>query len=203
MIERINLLPKRQRVRALAATEMRWFLIALAFAVSVLLALGTREHLRRGRLDRQRQEITATRDRILAEQRNLAAAVGRVKSLAGEKAVLQGRLDALAALQQGRRSWSELLVRISRFMPEGVWLTNLGSSIEDQGGGQSLLGLRFQGKAFSHERVAELLAALERDAEFQDVELNSTSKGTYLERDIVDFSIFCRVRARDDGRTAR
>lgn len=193
MIERINLLPSKQHGRPATGSETRWFFLALAVAAVLVAALGTREILRRGTLEKRRNELVGERDRLLAEQQSATAAVGRRQTLTGEKAALQARLDALAALQQGRRPWSELLVRISRLMPEGLWLTSLGSTVQGDGA-QSALGLRFQGKAVSHDRVSELLGALEQDQVFQGVELTSTAKGTYLDREVVDFNISCRVR---------
>lgn len=195
MIDRINLLPSQQRNRTAAGSEIGWFLLALGLAAAVLAVLGTREILQRGTLEKRRVELIGDRDRLTAEQQTATTAVGRLTSLAEEKAALQSRLDALAALQQGRRSWSELLVRISRLTPEGLWLTAIESVVE-AGGGQSPLVLQFQGKAISHGRISELLGTLERDQVFQEVALISTAKGTYLDREIVDFSLSCQLRAR-------
>jgi Tfp pilus assembly protein PilN len=195
MIDRINLLPSQQRNRAAAGAESGWFLLALGLAVAVLAVLGAREIALRGTLEQRRGEIIDERDRLTVEQQTATAAVGRLQSLAAEKAALQGRLDALAALQQGRRSWSELLVRIGQLTPEGLWLTAVESVVQG-GGGQPPLVLRFQGKALSHDRVSELIGTLERDQDFQGVELISTAKGTYLDREVVDFNLTCQVRAR-------
>lgn len=195
MIDRINLLPSQQRNRTAAGAEIGWFLLAVGLAVTLVTVLGAREFLQRSTLEKRRTEIISDRDRLTVEQQTAAAALGRLTSLTDEKAALQARLDALAALQQGRRSWSELLVRISRLTPEGLWLTAVESNA--QGGGvQTPVVLNFQGKAFSHERISELLGALERDQEFQDVVLISTTKGTYLNREVVDFNLSCQVKAR-------
>lgn len=194
MIERINLLPARQRDRSAAGSEARWFLLALALAMALLVVMGTWEVVHRNALERRRGELLEARDRVQAEIQLASAAMGRINSLAGEKAALQARLEALGSVQRDRRSWSELLVRISRITPEGLWLTTLGSDQLGEGA-QAALGLRFQGRALSHERISELLGALERDPSFQEVLLISTARGTYLERDVVDFTLSCRVRA--------
>jgi len=195
MIDRINLLPSHQRDRAATGAEIGWFLLALGLAVAVPAILGTWEILRRDTLEKRRNEIVNDRGRLTVEQQTANAALGRLTALANEKAALQARLDALAALQQGRRSWSELLVRISRLTPEGLWLTTLESD-EQGGGGQTPLVLHFQGKALTHERISELLGTLERDPEFQDVVLISTAKGQHLDREVVDFNLSCQARVR-------
>lgn len=195
MIDRINLLPSQQRSRTATGAESVWFLLALGLAVAALAMLGAREIVQRGRLEKLRNEIVNDRDRLTVEQQTAAAAVGRLTSLANEKAALQARLDTLAALQQGRRLWSELLVRISQLTPEGLWLTAVESGAQG-GGAQTPLALIFRGKAISHARISELLGTLERDQDFQQVELISTVKGTYLDREVVDFNLSCQVRAR-------
>lgn len=195
MIDRINLLPSHQRNRAADGAEIGWFILALGLAVVVLAVLGVREILQHGSLEKRRTEIVSDRDRLTAEMQTANAALGRLTSLTDEKALLQARLDALAALQQGRRSWSGLLVRISRITPDGLWLTALESG--DPGGGvQTPLVLTFQGKALSHKLISELLGTFESDQEFQDVVLISTAKGTYLDREVVDFNLSCQVKAR-------
>lgn len=195
MIDRINLLPSRNRSRGTVGPEFHWFLLALGLALAMLAVLGAREIVRSGTLEKRLSEIVNDRDRLMAEQNAASSIVGRLKALADEKAALQARLDALAALQQGRRSWSELLARISRLTPEGLWLTAVKSIVADNGGPAPLV-LRFQGKALSHERISELLGTLERDHDFQQIELISTAKGTYLDREVVDFTLTCRLGAR-------
>ncbi len=195
MIDRINLLPSQQRGRETAGAERGWFLLALGLTLAVLVVLGVHEILQRGAQEKRRVEIIGERDRLTQEQQAATAALGRLTALADEKAALQARLDTLAALQQGRRSWSELLVRISRLTPEGLWLTALESV--DQGGvAQTPIVLAFKGKALSHELISELLGTLERDPGFQEVVLISTAKGTYLDREVVDFNLSCQVRER-------
>lgn len=193
MIERINLLPSMQHGRSASQAELRWFVVALAVAALLIAALGTREILRRGTLERRRNELVGERDRLLAEQQSAAASIGRLQALVGEKAALQNRFDALSALQQGRSSWSDLLVRIGRITPDGLWLVSLGGSRQGDGA-PSALGLRFQGKAVGLDRVSELIGSLERDQGFQAVELISTAKGTFLEHEVVDFSLTCQVK---------
>lgn len=195
MIERINLLPSKQHGRSASAAEVRWFLVALAIAAVLIAVLGTREILRRGALERRRDELIGERNRLLAKQQIATAAVGRLQTLVGEKTALQARLDALAAIQQGRKSWAELLVRISRLTPDGLWLVSLNSARQGDGA-SGTIGLRFQGKALAHDRVSELLGSLERDQVFQEVELISTAKGTYLDREVVDFNLSCRIKER-------
>lgn len=195
MIDRINLLPSRNRVRGISGSESRWFLLALGLALAVLAGMGAREIVQSGTLEKRLEEISNDRDRLVSEQNSASTAVGRLSALADEKAALQARLDALAAVQQGRRSWSELLVRISRLTPQGLWLTAVKSIVAD-GDGQLPVVLRIEGKALSHERISELLGTLERDSDFQQLELISTEKGTYLDREVVDFTLSCKVRAR-------
>lgn len=195
MIERINLLPSQQRARAANGPEIGWFLLALGLVAVSLALMGVWEIVQRGSLEKRRNEIVNERDRLIVEQQTATMAVGRLHSLAAEKAALQARLDALAALQQGRRSWSALLVRISQLTPEGLWLTAV-ETVEPGDGVQTPLVLRFQGQALSHQRISELLGTLERDRDFQEVELISTAKGTYLDREIVNFSLSSRVGTR-------
>lgn len=195
MIDRINLLPSQHRHRVAAESENAWFLLALALVVVVLAMLGAWEIVQRGTVEKRRNEIVNDRDRLTAEFQTATIAAGRLRSLTEEKAALQARLDALAALQQGRRLWSELLIRIGRLTPEGLWLTAVATAGPGVGG-QTPLVLNFQGKALSHERISELLGTLERDQEFQDVILISTTKGTYLDREVVDFNLSCQVKAR-------
>lgn len=194
MIDRINLLPSQQRTRAAAGPEVGWFLLVLGLVAAVVAVSGGWEFAQRGALEKRRNEMVSERDRLTVEQQAASAVVGRLQALTAEQAALQARLDTLAALQQGRRSWSELLVRVGRIIPDGLWLTAL-ESVPPGAGAQTPLVLRFQGKALTHARLSELIGTLERDQEFQGVELASTAKGTYLDREVVDFDISFEVGA--------
>jgi Tfp pilus assembly protein PilN len=195
VIERINLLPPHRRPRPAAGSEIAWFLLGLGMVAALLAFAWGREVIRHAALEKRRNEIVLDRDRLLVQQQTAAAASGRLQSLAAEQRALQVRLDALDALQSGRRSWFELLLRISRVTPEGLWLTAV-ESVAPAGEEASSLALRFQGKALSHERISELLGTLERDPDFLAVELISTAKGAYLDREVVDFTLSSQVRPR-------
>lgn len=193
MIERINLLPREQARRRGGGAGSRRFAVVAAVLLALLLAWGAVEEVVRRSLAGERGALAAQLATVEAQSRQLDADLARVRSLSSERSRLQSRIATLSRLQEGERSWTELLLALSWLVPEETWLDSL-QSLDPQGGGEGALGLRLQGRALSDHRVPELLGALEEAEEFQETTLVSTRRGRLRGRDVVEFDITCSIR---------
>ena len=124
-----------------------------------------------------RRQVADTRAEIEALEERQARADKKID--ASKSAVSAYKLSALAEESRGlaklvaerRFSWTTLLARLERTLPHEVGLAHLQPSF--QADGEVVLEMQFYAK--NRETVVQTIAALAKDAAFDDVELRTES----------------------------
>ncbi len=107
------------------------------------------------------------------------------------------RIAALSAALAGRLAWDRVLREISLVLPEDVWLTNLSGQAPTAAAAPGSSGtFTINGRTYSHDGVARLLARLALVPELTNVQLqHSVAETTETGRDVVGFTITATVKA--------
>jgi Tfp pilus assembly protein PilN len=112
------------------------------------------------------------------------------------------RIAAVGAALGARVAWDRVLRELSLVTPDDVWLTSLTASAPTAstagaaaaatpGGGFSI-----NGRTYSHDSVARLLARLSLVPDLQSVKLEKSLLVKAAGRDVVEFTIAASVRGR-------
>lgn len=192
----VNLLPKKETrerrgppnvaalggvVAAVAVTAVfcAWFLAASAKVTE-----------KQSELDSLRTDLAATPAPKARDTRG--------DGLEAEKA---GRLVAVATALNSRVAWDRVLREISLVTPDDVWLTSLQASAPTaaaaaaptaaSGGAFSM-----NGRTYSHDSVARLLARLSLVPNLSSVKLEKSTLNKVEGRDVVEFTIAASVRGK-------
>jgi len=97
------------------------------------------------------------------------------------------RVAALSSALGGRLAWDRLLREFSLVLPDDVWLTSLTAQAP---GGAAAAGFSINGKTYSHDGVARLLARLAIVPHLAGVQLQHSSvEQSETGRKVVEFSI--------------
>ena len=190
----VNLLPRddrRQRsgpaqknpllVGGVAGTVLVTAIIAAAF---LLASGGVADN--QGRYDAAQAELAATP----APPPTNAQAT----QLDQEK---NARITALSSALAGRLAWDRVLREVSLVLPDDVWLTSLSAQAPAAAAtpGASA-GFTLNGRTYSHDGVARLLARLAVVPHLANVQLlHSASATSETGRKVVEFSINANVKA--------
>lgn len=115
--------------------------------------------------------------------------------LAQEKSA---RIAALSSALGGRLAWDRLLREFSLVLPDDIWLTSLSAQAPTgtTAGTTSTAGFTINGKTYSHDGVARLLARLAIIPHLTGVQLQHSSvESSETGRKVVEFSINATVKA--------
>lgn len=121
------------------------------------------------------QERTRLREQLEQRQSDSLGAATlqqRIDALRLKRDSLAQRLAALQQLDVQRVEWAALLSELGRVVPEGVWLTELVPV------GRDPLVAELRGFAADTGRLTRLMAALQRLAAIDEVELRATEART-------------------------
>ena len=180
---RINLLPREEK----AHREMNFTLpkvgelfLPVVVLLVVGLAIGGTALAQRAKVE----SLTKAIAKVDEESRALAPQIERVNRLAQERAELDLRLGIIHKLEQGRTVTVRVLDQASACMPDHLWLVSLN---------QAGTNLTLDGMTFSNLVVSEFMTRLERSPLFAGVELEYAERSTLADRDIVKFSLTCRI----------
>lgn len=106
------------------------------------------------------------------------------------------RIAALSTVLGGRLAWDRVLREVSLVLPDDVWLTNLSAQAPTAASPTSAAGFAINGRTYSHDGVARLLARLSVVPHLSNVQLQHSSVATSTTgRKVVEFSINATVKA--------
>src|SRR5439155_11573239 len=114
-------------------------------------------------------------------------AVPGVSELETEK---NARIGALSAALSGRLAWDRVLREVSLVLPDDVWLTSLSATAPVAASPTTTAGFAINGRTYSHDGVARLLARLSLVPHLSDIQLQHSSVSIAdTGRKVVEFSI--------------
>jgi Tfp pilus assembly protein PilN len=110
------------------------------------------------------------------------------------------RVAALSSALGGRLAWDRVLREISLVLPEDVWLTSLSAQAPSAAPATAetapAAGFAINGKTYSHDGVARLLARLALVPHLSSVQLQSSTRAiSETGHAVVEFSINATVKA--------
>jgi len=105
-------------------------------------------------------------------------------------------IGALSAALSGRLAWDRVLREVSLVLPDDVWLTSLSATAPSTASGTSSAGFSINGRTYSHDGVARLLARLSVVPHLSNIQLqHSTIAVSDSGRQLVEFSLNATVKA--------
>jgi Tfp pilus assembly protein PilN len=178
--DRIDLLPgfvgARQRARKLLATSTFLACVAASACTLAYVSQGF------GLASAQREV-----DVQLSQNAAISAQIAELADLE----VLQQRLVtqqlALGTLFENEVRWSMVLADLQAVVPRDTWLTGMSASMQD-GDGDAIARIEFQGTTFSHPDVADWLQRLDAVPGFDFPYVTISTKTTVEDREVVSFS---------------
>ena len=180
---RINLLPreliKKKKVSAFVVFVSISILFSILICVLFFLPL--------------RDELQAAKRRLELEQltlRKYQPILQKLEKLKREESELQARLNAIENLIVSRSPCSQVLYEISRALPEKTWLTEL---TEETQGKEQILTI--QGSSLSKTiDIGKFMENLTKSSLFVEVVLLTMTKRTIDKREVMDFTINCKLK---------
>lgn len=161
---RINLLPKDRQRRGISVGQP--FLFAVLGAVILLGAMGGVWYWLDGQVEQLRQDIAVQRRELDRYQREIK----KVEQFKADKKRLEDRLKVIEKLAAEQGGPVRLLDRVSRALPEEVWLTAMTKTRDK---------LTLQGYAFSNFGIANFMTELGKlQPMLRSVELTFSEKAT-------------------------
>ena len=180
---RVNLLPSKLIEKKKVGAFVIFMSISILFAIliCVLLFLPLRD------------KIQAARQRLEFEQltlRKYQPILQKLEELKRAESELQARLTSIENLIVSRSPWSQVLYEISRALPEKIWLTELAK--EPQGKQQIIM---IQGSSLSKTiDIGKFMENLTKSPLFAEVALLRMTKRIIDKREVMDFTINCKLR---------
>ena len=105
------------------------------------------------------------------------------------------RIGALSAALAGRLAWDRVLREVSLVLPDDVWLSSLSATAPVAASPTTTAGFAINGRTYSHDAVARLLARLSVVPHLSNVQLLHSSMATsQTGRKVVEFSINATVK---------
>jgi Tfp pilus assembly protein PilN len=137
--------------------------------------------------------------RLDAAQAELAATPVPPPNAPGSSALAQeksARIAALSTALSGRLAWDRVLRELSLVMPDDVWLSSLSAQAPTAGAAPGTgAGFTINGRTYSHDGVARLLARLAIVPHLTGVTLqHSTLTTSQTGRKVVEFAINATVK---------
>lgn len=107
------------------------------------------------------------------------------------------RIGALSSALAGRLAWDRVLREVSLVLPDEVWLTSLSAQAPIAAASPTAsAGFSINGRTYSHDGVARLLARLSLVPHLSNVQLQHSALATSeTGRKVVEFSINATVKA--------
>lgn len=184
---RINLLPPETLERRRAERRIGYVILGAVLVAAALAAVWSvgflRVREREGKLASLQQEVATTN----ANAAQLAIFEQRATELLTRQTTVGQALG-------NRRDWARMLDEISLVLPADMWIQQMSVAEE---GGIALSGYAMDPKTDSpdagHKAVAKALVRLADLNDLYDVWLTSSSKATFLDQSVLQFSITAKV----------
>lgn len=107
------------------------------------------------------------------------------------------RITALSSALAGRLAWDRVLREVSLVLPDDVWLSSLSAQAPTAAAAPgAAAGFTINGRTYSHDGVARLLARLAVVPHLSNVQLlHSATATSETGRNVVEFSINATVKS--------
>jgi Tfp pilus assembly protein PilN len=192
----VNLLPSEVRRQTTTTTDKNPVAVgAVAGAVLVTAVLAAWFLTASG-------DVASNQKRADAAQAELAATPVPPPTLPGASQLEQeknARIAALSSALAGRLAWDRVFRELSLVLPDDVWLTSLSAQAPAVGvaaSSTSGAGFTMNGKTYSHDGVARLLARLAVVPHLSNVQLQHSSLTTSpTGRKVVEFTVNASIKA--------
>jgi hypothetical protein len=182
--------------------------LAVVAAVGVIAGVGVWGLSLRSQVGGVEDDVAAATAERDALQTKLGAYYAAVEAKGPEEL----RRGAVIALAAGRINWERVVRDVSAVAPRDVWLTLLRGATDTAepgsapatpsptAAGETPVGLHLEGYAFSHGRVAAMLARLDTVKGLGEPRLASSEAEVLEERDVIRFVIDAPVDKRVQDR---
>ncbi|MFQ5835471.1 MAG: PilN domain-containing protein [bacterium] len=180
---RINLLPREliEKKKAGAFVIFVSISILLTILICVLFFLPLRDRMQAAKRGLEFEQLTLRKYQPILQ---------KLEELKREESELQARLTSIENLIISRSPWSQVLYEISRALPEKIWLSELTK--EPQGKEQIIT---IQGSSLSKTiDIGKFMENLTKSPLFREVVLLGMTKRTIDKREVMDFTIDCKLR---------
>jgi Tfp pilus assembly protein PilN len=195
-VRAVNLLPRDDRRQRSKSTQNNPLLISgVAGTVLVTAILAAMFLTASGGVAENQKSRDAAQAELAATPAPPPPVPGQ-SELAVEKSA---RIGALSSALAGRLAWDRVLRELSLVLPDDVWLTSLSAQAPTAGAVASptaAAGFTINGRTYSHDGVARLLARLSVVPHLTNVQLQHSSRATSeTGRKVVEFAIQATVKA--------
>lgn len=179
----INLLAKRLEKERMQAKQRK---MVISSIVGVLLLLTSTYTP----LMVKRIKLASTLKAKQTKMDGLKPLASRAEELEELNEEIQKRLSYIEDYNSGRvENWSVVFGRISKTIPESIWINNLSFLSEDS------LYLIIQGSALNEADIVHWRLILEESGFIEGIELGDIQTRQIAERNIADFEFKCRLLA--------
>lgn len=179
--ETVNLLPDRDQIKSSKKNRLLIKFVGFLAALGLIAGLGyiTYSQFKAGE---QYESAALEYDQLELQKNQLLADISKTKR---EKKAYGGMFEASKSLRSNQKFMYDLLVDITRKIPEGVWL----DSIEYQGS----TSLNIAGKSISDQNILQLIAELNRSQLITRASLSTMTIAKQNGREIKKFNLIAQL----------
>lgn len=193
-IKGINLIPEDVRF-AWRLKRLRAFLTAFAFLYLLTLALiFMSQRTAVAAKKAQMNALIQQKEMLIANSAQYSELQARHREIQTTETELKKRLEAAAGLAEKSISWAAVLRRLSRDMPENVWLKSITTS-DDEAQGKTL---KFMGSSTTSRGVADFLFMLENSPHFHNAALSYSQKKDFDKTTVHEFEITAGLKRTEE-----
>lgn len=195
----INMIAARRAEKKKLEERVRIALIFVVGSVAIALAILSLMTARVYSVSKAIENV----DIQLAKVQPIVDKIGNYES---EISKLTPKLTLLQKSRQQTLVWYNVLQDISRSMAEKTWINNLTTTtkIVPASGNtpaSSSIVVNLRGNTVSQSLVGETMLRLNQNAEFSNVNLDYTQKGSSVGVDLLDFAINLELKPTDNKKT--
>jgi type IV pilus assembly protein PilN len=158
---KINLLPVREERRRMGARQEQMFFVLIL--ILVFIGVFYWHSSTNKKIKRLRSQITQVENDI----NRLNKIVKEVEQFKKDKKILEGKIEVIDKLKQGRQVQVHYLDELNKALPSQIWVNYY------QQNGETLI---LRGNSLSTDGIAGFMRNLEASAYFKDIRLDQTSQ---------------------------